>query len=93
MVQFAESDYNRSMRSYETACATARIGAQASAEVAKTTEDSLVEGGLQAIEEYEALLVTRRDKASCLAEFDGVARGESIARRVRARLATQAGTP
>ena len=88
MVQFAESEHNTSMRRYETACRNANASNQdARAAGRQEIEDSLVTGGQQAIDKYEATLNKRWKEASCLAEYDGVSSGYRILKRAKARLA------
>lgn len=88
MIQFAESEYNISMRQYETKLSEAKASNQdARAAKKKSIEDELVEEGLESIERYEATLNKRWENAQCLAEYDGLNMGFAIARRARARLA------
>jgi hypothetical protein len=52
-------------------------------------EDSLVEDGMEAVEEYIATLDRRWEQARCLAEYDGLRMGYDIARCAKERLAQQ----
>ncbi|MEM9263941.1 MAG: hypothetical protein AAGA46_00280 [Cyanobacteria bacterium P01_F01_bin.13] len=86
MVQFAESAHNASMRRYETACRQANASNQpARASRRQQIEDSLVEGGSVAIQDYFKLMDERRIRANCLAAYDGVSMGYAIARRALSR--------
>jgi hypothetical protein len=87
MVNFAESDYNRSQRAYESRCAEANASnQQARAQGRREKEDELVLGGQKALDEYKAFLDERWEAANCLAMYDGVSMGYTLLRRAQARL-------
>jgi hypothetical protein len=75
------------MRSYETAVREANASDQnARANSRKSIEDSLVDGGMPAINDYVAILDKRKEKARSLAEYDGLGMGYDIADRARKRV-------
>jgi len=87
MVQFAESDHDRAMSAYEANCRSANASNQDARERRRDSiEDSLVAGGIEAINEYRKTLNARWEKANCLAEYDGVGMGFAILKRAEERL-------
>lgn len=91
---FAESDHSRAMREYEQACCEAHASDPDARKIKrKSLEDELVEGGMEAVNSYRATLSKRWEKASCLAEHDGLSIGFSIAQRAEARINTAEGSP
>ena len=91
MSRFIESDHNRAMRQYEQKIAEANASNQsAQSERRKSIEDELVEEGLDSIKKYEKLLSERWEQATCLAQYDGINNGYSIARRARNRISATA---
>jgi hypothetical protein len=86
MVRFS-SDYNDSQARYETACREANASDQTRRRSYRDEiVDNLVEGGLEAIQEYEVLMDSRWKAAQCLAEYDGVSMGYANAKLARERL-------
>jgi hypothetical protein len=89
MVQFAESEHDRSMREYEQRLGEAKASDSSKrASRHQSIEDSLVEDGLAVVEEYVKNLNKRWDRARCLAEYDGINMGYGIAERAKARILT-----
>jgi hypothetical protein len=89
MVQFAQSDHDRAQARYESACLLANdYQRQAPTRHARwqTIENNVVEGGLEALAEYEETINYRASKARCLAEFDGISIARDIIARAKARL-------
>ena len=81
------SEYNRSMANYEARCREANASnGEARTRRRASIEDSLVKEGLEAVESYEKTLRKRWKNARCLAEYDGISMGFSIAARARKRL-------
>lgn len=84
---FAESDHNRSQRQYENACREAHAAdPDARAQLKKSVEDKLVEGGMEAVNAYREMLNKEWEKASCLAEFDGLSMSFAVALRAEKRI-------
>lgn len=87
MVEFIESDHNKSMRRHESALGAAKASNQdARAQSRQRIEDSLVAEGMSAVDDYVRLLNKRWDRANCLAEYDGLRMGYGIANRAKARI-------
>ena len=89
MIQFADSEYNRSMRQYEEKCREAvAFNSSSRQQRFKAIEDNIVAEGVESLVEYEKTLQERWSQARCLAEFDGVSIGFAIAARARKRIET-----
>ena len=87
MVEFAKSPHEIAQTRYEQRCREANVSnADARKNWRQNIEDSLVEGGQEAVDEYKALMDERWEDASCLAEYDGVSMGYAIMFRAQARL-------
>lgn len=87
MINFTESDYNRSQQAYESKCAETNASNQdAMAQERREKEDELVQGGQQAISEYKAFLDEQWKAANCLAMYDGVSMGYALLKRAQARV-------
>jgi hypothetical protein len=82
-----DSHYNQQMRTYEDNVRAANASNQdARAASRKEIEDSLVAGGMPAIDAYVKTLDERWEKAGCLAEYDGLRMGYGIAKRAKERV-------
>jgi hypothetical protein len=87
MAQHFDSHYNQQMRTYEDNVRAANASNQeARAASRQEIEDSLVAGGIPAIDAYVATLDERWEEARCLAVYDGLRMGYGIAERARARV-------
>jgi len=87
MVEFAKSPHEIAQTRYEQNVRQANTSnTEARKNWRQEIEDSLVEGGQQALDDYKTLLDKRWQAASCLAEYDGVNMGYAIYFRAKARL-------
>lgn len=90
MVEFAQSPHNQAQAEYERQLGMAKASNQeARAARRQSLEDCLVQDGIEAVMEYEALLDRRAQNARCLAEYDGISIGRAIAARARCRIQKQ----
>ena len=86
-MQFAENEHNSSMRQYEEKCREAAASNSSSRQQRhRAIEDNIVDEGIKSLLEYEKTLQERWSRARCLAEFDGVSIGFTIAARARKRI-------
>jgi hypothetical protein len=87
MVEFAKSPHEVAQTRYEQQCREVHASnSDARRDWRQQIEDSLVEGGQTAIDEYKALMDKLWQAARCLAEYDGVNMGYAIVFRAQARL-------
>ena len=87
MAQLFDSHYNQQMRTYEDNVRAANASNQdARAAARQDIEDSLVVGGIPAIDDYVKTLDERWEKARCLAVYDGLRMGYGIAKRAKERV-------
>ena len=86
-MNFAQSPHNRAQAQYEKALGEAKASnSDAREKQRQSIEDSLVEGGIDAINEYEQAIDERALNASCLAQYDGISMAREIIRRAKARI-------
>ena len=84
-MRFAESEYNRIMREYDQECIDAKNYTK-QRERYQDLEDSLVAGGIKAIQEYQLHIDSFERKAECNQDYDTIQIAKGILSRVKDRL-------
>lgn len=87
MSYFISSSHASSWHSYTQSVAMSHVvDPKDRVKHSQEIEDKLVAGGIEAIAAYRAQCQERREKATCLAEHDGVTRALAIAEQAEKRL-------